>query len=82
MSPRTSQELEREFLDNLAFTTGWDLETWLAEIAKFGVKESVEIIRFLKEERGFGHIDAALLAGIYANGGKMVYAKADVEQLR
>jgi hypothetical protein len=31
----------------------------------------------LKEKHAFGHMNAALLAGIYLNGGKLVYASTD-----
>ena len=64
-------------MDGLAAETGKDLKTWLKTIDGFESKKRNEVIAWLKTEHGFGHMNASLLAGIHANGGKPVYASTD-----
>ncbi len=71
---KTSQEIEKEFIDGLKSTTGTDLKGWMEIIKKCGIEKRNDIIKWLKVEHGFGHMFASLLMGIYANGGKPVYA--------
>jgi Domain of unknown function (DUF5655)/Domain of unknown function (DUF4287) len=73
MSQKTSGEFEKEFMDGLEKETGKDLSTWMKTIDTFGGKKRNEVIAWLKTEHGFGHMNASLLAGIHANGGKPVY---------
>lgn len=77
MAQKTSGEFENEFMDGLARETGKDLKAWLKIIDAFDTKKRNEVIVLLKSEHGFGHMDASLLAGIHANGGKPVYASTD-----
>lgn len=77
MSQKTSGEFEKEFMDNLANSTGKDLSSWLKTIDGFASKKRNEVIAWLKSEHGFGHMNASLLAGIHANGGKPVYQSTD-----
>lgn len=77
MAQKTSGEFEKEFMDGLAGSTGKDLATWLKTIDGFNSKKRNEVIAWLKTEHGFGHMNASLLAGIHANGGKPVYASTD-----
>jgi hypothetical protein len=77
MAQKTSGEFEREFLDGLAAATGKNLKTWLKTIDGFGTKKRNEVVALLKSEHAFGHMNASLLAGIHANGGKPVYASTD-----
>lgn len=77
MAQKTSGEFEKEFMDELAGSTGKDLATWLKTIDGFNSKKRNEVIAWLKTEHGFGHMNASLLAGIHANGGKPVYASTD-----
>lgn len=77
MPQKTSKEFEEEFLAGLGQTSGKDLSAWLAVIDGFGTKKRPEVIAKLKSEHGFGHMNASLLAGIHANGGKPVYASSD-----
>jgi hypothetical protein len=77
MSQKTSGEFEKEFMDGLAKTTGKDLAQWLKAIDGFESRKRNEIIGWLKSEHGFGHMNASLLAGIHANGGKPVYQSTD-----
>lgn len=74
MPQKTSGEFEKEFMDGLFADTGKDLKAWLQNIDAFASKKRNEVIAWLKAEHGFGHMNASLLAGIHANGGKPVYA--------
>jgi hypothetical protein len=77
MAAKTSGEFEKEFLDGLQASTGKDLKTWLGILDGFGGKKRPEVVKWLKETHGFGHMHASLLAGIHANGGKLVYDSID-----
>ncbi len=77
MTAKTSGEIEKEFIDNLKASTKKDLDGWLAEINSLGITKRNDIINSLKKDYGFGHMNASLLAGIYLNGGKPVYASTD-----
>ena len=77
MTTKTSGEIEKEFIDNLKATTKKDLKAWLAEISSLGIAKRNDIINSLKNDYGFGHMNASLLAGIYLNGGKPVYGSTD-----
>jgi predicted transport protein len=71
---KTSQEIEREFIDGLKTTTGKDLKAWLTSIEKSKIEKRNDIIKWLKEKHNFGHMYANLLVGIFYNNGKPVYA--------
>lgn len=73
MAQKTSGEIEKEFIEGLKDSTDKDLSNWLNEIKAFGSQKRNDIIHLLKTEYGFGHMNASLLAGIHANGGKPVY---------
>ena len=77
MVQKTSGEFEKEFMDTLEASTGSDLGSWMKTIDAFGSRKRNEVIAWLKSEHGFGHMNAALLGGIHANGGKPVYASTD-----
>ena len=77
MATKTSGEIEQEFLDNLKSSTGKDLKGWMAHIAASGVTKRNDMIKWLKEKNGFGHMNASLLAGVHLNGGKPVYGSTD-----
>jgi hypothetical protein len=74
MAQKTSGEFEKEFMDGLTSSSGKDLGGWMKVIDSFGSKKCNEVIAWLKDEHKFGHMNASLLAGIHANGGKPVYA--------
>lgn len=74
MPQKTSGEFEKDFMDGLLAETGKDLEAWMKTIDGFGSKKRNEVIAWLKADHAFGHMNASLLAGIHANGGKPVYA--------
>lgn len=71
---KTSKELEEEFINGLKTDTGKDLKSWLSLIAGCGIEKRNDIIKWLKDEHGFGHMYANLLMGIYLNDGKPVYS--------
>ncbi len=77
MAQKTSGEFEKEFMDGLKGSTGKNLAAWLKIIDGCGTKKRNEVIAWLKTGHGFGHMNASLLAGIHANGGKPVYASTD-----
>lgn len=77
MTAKTSGEIEKEFIDNLKASTKKNLDGWLAEIRGLGLTKRNDIINTLKNDYGFGHMNASLLAGIYLNGGKPVYGSTD-----
>lgn len=49
----------------------------MATIDGFGEKKRNDVTKILKENHGFGHMNASLLAGLHVNGGKPVYASQD-----
>jgi predicted transport protein len=71
---KTSQEIEKEFIDGLKSNSGKDLKGWLTSIKGSGIEKRNDIIKWLKEKNNFGHMNASLLAGIFFNNGKPVYA--------
>jgi hypothetical protein len=77
MTAKTSGEIEKEFIDNLKASTKKDLDGWLVEIKRLGIAKRNDLINSLKNDYGFGHMNASLLAGIYLNGGKPVYGSTD-----
>lgn len=77
MAQKTSGEFEKEFMDGLKASTGSDLKAWMKTIDGSGRTKRNEVIAWLKDKHGFGHMNASLLAGIHANGGKPVYQSTD-----
>ena len=64
-------------MDGLKGETGKDLTAWMKVLDSAPSRKRNEVIAWLKSEHGFGHMNASLLAGIHANGGKPVYASTD-----
>jgi predicted transport protein len=73
VATKTSGEIEKEFIDNLKHSTGMTFSEWMKRIAASGVTKRNDIVKWLKEKNGFGHMNASLMAGIYLNDGKPVY---------
>ncbi len=71
---KTSQEIEKEFIENLKPSTGNDLKSWLSILKNCGIDKRNDIIKWLKETHNFGHMNASLLVGIFKNNGMPVYA--------
>lgn len=74
---KTSGEIEKEFIEGLAGITGKDLQTWMGAIKQSGIEKRNDVIKWLKTDNGFGHMNASMLAGIYLNEGKAVYGSQD-----
>ena len=77
MATKTSGEIEKEFIDNLKTQSGKSLTEWIEYVRASGLTKRNDIIKWLKEKNGFGHMNASLLAGIYLNNGKPVYGSTD-----
>ena len=71
---KSSQEIEKEFIEGLKSDTGKDLKSWLDVMKKEGIEKRNDLIARLKDKHKFGHMQASMLAAIYVNGGKPVYA--------
>ncbi len=74
MAQKTSGQFEKEFMESLEGRSGKKLSWWLKALDGFPSRTRNEVIARLKADHGFGHMEASLLAGIHANGGKPVYA--------
>lgn len=72
--PKTSYQIEKEFIRNLKDETMKTLEEWIQIVDRNGSTKRHDIVNHLKNDHGFGHVNASLLAGIYLNGGKPVYS--------
>lgn len=77
MATKTSGEIEKEFIDHLKDSTGQTLAEWMKQIGGSGLSKRNDIIKWLKEQNGFGHMNASLLTGIYLNNGKPVYGSTE-----
>jgi len=77
VATKTSGEIEKEFIDNLKSSTGRTLAEWMKQVRGSGISKRNDIIKWLKEKHGFGHMNASLLTGIHLNNGKPVYASTD-----
>lgn len=77
MATKTSGEIEKEFIDNLKTSTGKSVPEWMKQLSSSGITKRNDLIKWLKERPGFGHMHASLLAGIYLNNGKPVYGNTD-----
>ena len=77
MATKTSGEIENEFIENLKSQSGKSLPDWMKQVSASGITKRNDLIKWLKEKNGFGHMNASLLAGIYLNNGKPVYGNTD-----
>jgi predicted transport protein len=71
---KTSQDYENEFLTTIVEATGRDLPAWLDIIKAGGIMKTPDITKWLKTDYKLNHSQARMLAGIYKNDGKPVYA--------
>jgi len=74
---KTSGDVEKEFMDDLKSTTNKSLPDWIATIKKSNIGKRNDIVKWLKQNHNFGHMNASLLVGIYLNNGKPVYGSED-----
>lgn len=70
---KEARELEQAFLATLEDKTGASLMEWMQILGNSGVKKNNEIVKWLKTERSFNHMQASMLAGIFLNGGEPVF---------
>ncbi len=70
---KEARELEQAFIAALPEVTGADLKDWLRTLETAGMQKNNEIVKCLKSERGFNHMQASMLAGIFLNGGEPVF---------
>ncbi len=74
--PKSAAEFEEEFLASLKSKSGADLKTWMTRCQKSGETKHNAMLKFLKTEHGFNHMQGNFLAAIFMNGGKPVYSDA------
>src|SRR5688572_10169600 len=77
MATKTSGEIEKEFIDSLKTSTGKSVPEWMKQLNASGITKRNDLIKWLKERQGFGHMNASLLAGIHLNDGKPVYGNTE-----
>lgn len=70
---KEARELEQAFLASLAEETGATLAEWMQLLESAGLQKNNEIVKWLKSERNFNHMQASMLAGIFLNGGEPVF---------
>lgn len=70
----SAKEYEEQFLQNLQNKTGFTLQEWIALVYNQKFVKQKEIVSWLKTEKNFNHAHAVILADIFLNGGKPVYA--------
>ena len=70
---KEARELEQAFLATLSDETGASLTEWMQTLETSGLKKNNEIVKWLKTDRSFNHMQATMLAGIFLNGGEPVF---------
>ena len=70
---KEARELEQAFLNSLAEESGADLAEWMRTLESANLQKNNEIVKWLKNETDFNHMQATMLAGIYLNGGEPVF---------
>ncbi len=70
---KTSEELEKEFIQASQEKTGKTLEEWMTYLEPKGFTKLKESVDYLKKEEGINHMNATFIGGILLNGGKPVY---------
>lgn len=70
---KEARELEQAFITSLADETGANLAEWMSVLESAGLQKNNEIVKWLKSEKDFNHMQASMLAGIFLNGGEPVF---------
>lgn len=70
---KEAREIEQNFIATLSEETGADLKAWLQTLKMVDLQKNNEIVKWLKSEQGFNHMQATMLTGIYLNDGEPVY---------
>lgn len=73
----TPADYEKTFVETAKERTGRTVEEWLPVIKKTGLAKQKELTDWLKNEHKLNHMQATFLAGMYLNGGKVVYQNED-----
>ncbi len=71
--PKSAAEYEKEFLSGLRTSSGADLKTWMKRCKESGETKHNAVLKFLKSNYEFNHMQANFLAAIFLNGGQAVY---------
>ncbi|MDX1479865.1 MAG: DUF5655 domain-containing protein [Saprospiraceae bacterium] len=74
---KSAAQIEQEFLRDLKAKTGQDLRSWLKVLKESGLTKHHELIKFMKDQHGWRHLESSMLSAIYRNGGQPVYASDD-----
>lgn len=74
---KTAADFETEFLAGLEKATGKDLKAWMGICQRSGETKHNAVLKHLKTEHGFNHMQANFLAAIFKNGGRPVYGNQD-----
>ena len=70
---KEARVLEQAFLASLADETGANLAEWMRTLEAAGLQKNKEIVKWLKSEKAFNHMQASMLAGVFLNGGEPVF---------
>ncbi len=70
---KEARELEQAFVTSLAEETGANLAEWMRMLESAGLQKNNEIVKWLKSQKEFNHMQATMLAGIFLNGGEPVF---------
>ena len=70
---KEARELEQAFITSLADETGAGLDEWMRRLEAAGLQKNNEIVKWLKSEKEFNHMQASMLAGIFLNDGEPVF---------
>lgn len=73
---KTSEDFERDFIQDCKAKTGRSLGDWMALLKSTGLIKPKELLNHIKAEYGLNHMQANFLSGIYLNNGKPVYDSA------
>lgn len=70
---KAAQQKEQEFIATVQEVTGKDLATWLKTLADTNLTKTNDLIKWLKSNHAFNHMQANILTGIYLNNGEPVH---------
>ncbi len=74
---KTSHEIEKDFIENMAVKTGKELKEWMLLLKKIDTPKRNELVNWLKTVQNLKHTYATMLTAIYLNNGKSVYGNSN-----
>ena len=77
---KTSEDFEREFIQDCEGLTGRSLQAWMDLLKATGLSKQKELLGHVKTEYGLNHMQSNFLAGIYLNNGKPVFDTAALKE--